>query len=334
LAYAPADNAAGREVAIETRGNGGYAVIPPSFCPQAVKHGIPHKQPYRAIQGDFTQIPTIPPEDAQRLLEAARSLCQAPRSKQQMQAAPLSPRSNGEPSGSGVIGRFNEVYGVGAILARNGYEQHGNRYLAPDSTTREPGVFIFEDTGRCFSHHGNDILNDGHAHDAFSVFCMLEHGGDVKVAVKAAAEILGVERPRTSAPKASEKQAAQKPGRLEAHPSVPRWPHEVMGGAAGNFSKAYSAYLETPQAFLFMAYLTFLGHIISGRITLCSEISPEPRLYVGLLGESADDRKTTSISKTQSFFRSVISTTALSIINYEWTPTTRTETKKEKNHTL
>jgi hypothetical protein len=28
------------------------------------------------------------------------------------------------------------------------------------------------------------------------------------------------------------------------------------------------------------------------------------------------------------------STTALSIINYEWTPTTRTETKKEKNHTL
>jgi hypothetical protein len=27
-------------------------------------------------------------------------------------------------------------------------------------------------------------------------------------------------------------------------------------------------------------------------------------------------------------------TTALSIINYEWTPTTRTETKKEKNHTL
>jgi len=44
------------------------------------------------------------------------------------------------------------------------------------------------------SHHANDPLNDGHYHDAFSAFCILEHGSDVKVAVKAAASDLGIER--------------------------------------------------------------------------------------------------------------------------------------------
>lgn len=194
LAWAPADNKMGREVAIETRGEGGYAVLPPSFCHLAEKRGKRHQHPYQAIQGDFTAVPTITDVQARHLIEVARSLCQVPVSKKQMQAASLSPRSNGGQAGGGVIGRFNEVYGVGTILSRNQYQPRGDRYLAPDSTTGEPGVYIFEDTGRCYSHHGNDPLNDGHAHNPFSVYCILEHGGDVKAAVKAAAAELGIER--------------------------------------------------------------------------------------------------------------------------------------------
>lgn len=194
LAWAPANNQVGREIAIETRGEGGYAVLPPSFCQLATKRGNRHRHPYQGIQGDFANVPTIPTEQARRLIEVARSLCQAPVSKKQMQSAPLSPRSNSGQAGGGVIGRFNEVYGVGTILSRNDYQLRGDRYLAPDSTTGEPGVHIFEDTGRCYSHHGNDPLNDGHAHNSFSVFCILEHGGDVKAAVKAAAAELGIER--------------------------------------------------------------------------------------------------------------------------------------------
>jgi len=169
LAYAPADNKEGREIAIEIRGEGGYAVQSPSFCHLAEKRGKRHRHPYQVIQGDFAKIPTITDEQARHLIEVARSLCQAPVSKKQMQSAPLSPKSNGEPGGGGVIGAFNEFYEVGAILSRNGYQPRGNRYLAPDSTTGEPGVYIFEDTGRCYSHHGNDPLNDGHSHDPFSV---------------------------------------------------------------------------------------------------------------------------------------------------------------------
>jgi hypothetical protein len=87
---------------------------------------------------------------------------------------------------------------------------------------------------------------------------------------------------------------------------TPLWPQEVMIGAAGLFAKSYAAYLETPEPFLFMNYLTLLGHILSNRVTLKSEIIPQPRLYTVNLGESADTRKTTSINKTAIFFLEVI----------------------------
>lgn len=56
----------------------------------------------------------------------------------------------------------------------------------------------------------------------------------------------------------------------------PLWPQEVMTGAAGIFARTYSNYLETPECFLFMDYLTILGHVISAQITLESEIRPQP----------------------------------------------------------
>jgi len=88
--------------------------------------------------------------------------------------------------------------------------------------------------------------------------------------------------------------------------SIPAWPHEVMAGAAGAFARTYANYLETPEAFLFMSYLTFLGHVISDRIALQSELTPPPRLYTILLGESAEARKTTSISQSLCFYHATL----------------------------
>jgi len=62
------------KLAIETRANGGYAVVAPSFCPQAEKDGKKHKQPYRVIQGDFTNIPILSDEEVEELYKAAREL--------------------------------------------------------------------------------------------------------------------------------------------------------------------------------------------------------------------------------------------------------------------
>ena len=79
-----------------------------------------------------------------------------------------------------------------------------------------------------------------------------------------------------------------------------------MAGAAGNFAKIYSAHLESASHFFYMAFLTCLGNLIAGLVSLASEVSSPARLFLLLLGESADDRKSTAISKTISFFRNAI----------------------------
>lgn len=81
---------------------------------------------------------------------------------------------------------------------------------------------------------------------------------------------------------------------------------DIMSGVAGEFARVMSSYMEPATHFFYMAFLTCLGNAISDKVTLKSEISPALRLYLLILGESADDRKSTAISKTVSFFRESI----------------------------
>ena len=85
-----------------------------------------------------------------------------------------------------------------------------------------------------------------------------------------------------------------------------QFPFEVMTGAAGRFADVYGSVLETPKEFLYMSYLTCLGSVLSKRLTLASELQPQPRLYVLLLGQSADERKSTSLEKTIEHFKSAM----------------------------
>jgi putative DNA primase/helicase len=96
---------------------------------------------------------------------------------------------------------------------------------------------------------------------------------------------------------------------------IPVWPQWVMSGAAGRFAETYGRYLETPQSFLFMAYLTCLGHVISGKVALDSEVAAQPRLFTVFLGESAGARKSTSIDKSIDFFEEAIDPNLLNTIH-------------------
>lgn len=80
------------------------------------------------------------------------------------------------------------------------------------------------------------------------------------------------------------------------------FPHEIMSGVAGKFADLYGDYLEVPKHFLFLSFLTCLGSVLSGSLTLATELRPPTRLFVILLGESADDRKSTGIKKAVEFF--------------------------------
>jgi hypothetical protein len=89
----------------------------------------------------------------------------------------------------------------------------------------------------------------------------------------------------------------------EAPTGFQGFPDEVMTGVAGAFADVYSKVLEPPARFFYFAFLTCLGVLVSGKLTLASEIAPPLRLYLILLGESADDRKSTAIKKVIEFFR-------------------------------
>jgi len=78
---------------------------------------------------------------------------------------------------------------------------------------------------------------------------------------------------------------------------------DVMTEVAGRFAHLYSSYLEVPEHFLYMAFLTCLGSILSNKIRLASELDTQPRLFTILLGESADDRKSTALIKVVNFFK-------------------------------
>jgi hypothetical protein len=55
-----------------------------------------------------------------------------------------------------------------------------------------------------------------------------------------------------------------------------------------------------------MSYLTCLGTVVSPRLTLKSLIKTQPRLFTVLVGESATDRKSTTLKIVAEHFRSVL----------------------------
>jgi hypothetical protein len=85
-------------------------------------------------------------------------------------------------------------------------------------------------------------------------------------------------------------------------PSPLDFPAIAITGAAGEFADTYSKHFEVPRHFLFMSYLTCLGLLVADQLSLNSGLPTQPRLYTIILGESADDRKSTAIDKTADFF--------------------------------
>lgn len=91
------------------------------------------------------------------------------------------------------IDAWNEAYDIASILQAHGYKRKGKKFLSPQSSSGIPGVVILQgDDGRerVYSHGTSDVLADGQAHDAFDLFCILDHGGDEWKAIQAAAQLM------------------------------------------------------------------------------------------------------------------------------------------------
>lgn len=165
-------------------------VLPPTIHPDTSK-------PYRwdPVPRSRDDIPFIPDPLLRLWLEwsALKPLMEAacPWAPERPAQEPRTPR--GEPyTGPSIIAVWNERVHASVVLERNGYQPAGDgRWLAPGSTTGEPGLVVLDD-GRLYSHHGSDPLHCDHSHDSFSVLAVLEHGGDQSEAAYSARAELGM----------------------------------------------------------------------------------------------------------------------------------------------
>jgi putative DNA primase/helicase len=207
LAFIPDDDElSGRRAAIETRAEGGYFLAAPSIHETGKR--------YEVIAGDLTAIPTISQAHADALLSAARALDECPLTRQQKKReAKAQPRPAPSDGGS-VIEFYNAKHAIEAVLESYGYRVKGARAIRPGG--EHLSITIHE--GKSFHHNTSDPLADGYWQSPFSVFCKLEHGGDVKAAVRAAAESLGMRAERKTRRAATESIAPIPQPSLDAGP--------------------------------------------------------------------------------------------------------------------
>lgn len=180
------------ETLIETRGEGGYAIIPPS--PPAC-HTL--NQPYVQLRGDLAAIPIITPEERTILLNAARSFNAYVKPTRFVSggASPGSPQAKG--------GRPGDIFNTRAewvdILESQGWtrvgrqgevtlwQRPGKRERGCSATTNYAGsdlLYVFSTNAHPFEPQT--------AYTKFAAYALLEHGGDFAAAAKAlAAKRLG-----------------------------------------------------------------------------------------------------------------------------------------------
>lgn len=95
-----------------------------------------------------------------------------------------------------AIDAFNEAYDVSEVLIRYGYDQRGETFRHPASATGSFSATVrtaADGVRRAHSLSTSDPLYTGGkggagAHDAFSAFCVLAHGGDQNAAIKDAGD--------------------------------------------------------------------------------------------------------------------------------------------------
>ena len=181
-----------RRIAIETKGEGGYIIVAPSL------HGATGKR-YEALRSTFAEIPTIPDEQADQIIALARKFDQSKPTTLDFSTVASTKVSAKD---AAIIDAYNQKFGIEDLLEKHGYKPYPDgKYLAPNSTSGNPGIKISERDGKrvCISFHGDEIgaevnpeTGNPLQHDAFDLFRILEHGGKFNKALTAADGLLGV----------------------------------------------------------------------------------------------------------------------------------------------
>lgn len=188
---------------LELRGGLAQDVMPPSIHPGTKKPYTWRNAPKAEGLQDLPVELLAIWQGWDEFKRGAEAVCPwAPKAAAVIKSAPVAaprPVAKGARELPKVIEEFNRGHDIATLIAAHGYERHGNKWLCPHSSSGLPGITIID--GKLYSHHSSDPLANGHQNDAFDVFCVLEHSGDVHAATRAAARILGLNAPvRVPAP--------------------------------------------------------------------------------------------------------------------------------------
>ena len=285
LAWAPArEEETGRTVAIETRGDGGYAVVAPSLHPSG--------NAYKMLAGSLANIPAISQARADALVLAARKLDQAPLTRQEQerleaQAREVHRQRQTQRTGqTSIIAAFNAAHPIENVLHRYGYVKgaHG-RYIRPRGNSESVSV----KDGRSCHWSSNDPLNNGRGkggcgcHDAFDIYSHFEHGGDVSKAVKSAADLMGIKRPPVA--QARRKRAPVVP----VDPYRP-FPVDALPMTAARFVNEGAMALGCDAAYIALPFLAEFASAIGN--SRCIRLKPSwtepPVLWTVVVGYSGE----------------------------------------------
>jgi putative DNA primase/helicase len=179
-------------------------VLPPSLHPDGHNYAWAEQQ----APWDYPEVPRLPAvleefwrayaADTHNLRADIQALCpwQPTPAPNPAESNPGGPRRVEGGDHQNIIGQFNQQVSCAELLISSNYKKMGKRYLAPNSSTKLPGVVVLTDGGqeKAYSHHASDILADGKAHDAFDLLAILFHNNDTKATLTAAAQWLGIER--------------------------------------------------------------------------------------------------------------------------------------------
>jgi hypothetical protein len=173
----------GAKTLIETRGEGGYIIVAPTYG------SVNSSGSYELISGSIETIATILPNERRALHDLARMLDESIQPSDDRRAATRKDRPGDD---------YNERAGWSDILTPHGWVQVSQRlgvtsWRRPDKKTGISATTNHADSDLLYVFSTNTVFDSERGYSKFSVYTILNHGGDHSSASKTLA-LLGYGR--------------------------------------------------------------------------------------------------------------------------------------------
>lgn len=170
-------------VLIETRGEGGFIIIAPTFG------SVNPKGPYVLISGGPETIPAITPDERESLLAVARSLCKLPKKP----PTPLPKAAAATATGISPFDDYTLKITWAEILEPQGwtlvYERDDKTYWRRPGKEVGVSATTFGEGGVFFCFTSSTSFEIQKSYSKAGVYAHLNHGDDLKAAAKALAAL-------------------------------------------------------------------------------------------------------------------------------------------------